>query len=135
MSNCGYATSLRNAKLDAITTFAGNGAKLQIYNGTQPATGAAITSQTKLSEHTLASPFASGSSGGVLSPTAPSQVNALATGTASWFRIYKADGTTFVMDGAVGVTGSGAPCIVNSTSFTSGVGVAVTSMSFTDGNP
>lgn len=35
----GYSVLLRNAQLDAITTFAGVGAKLRIYNGAQPTTG------------------------------------------------------------------------------------------------
>ena len=41
----GYNVLLRNAQLDAITTFAGAGAKLRIYGGVQPATGGAVTTQ------------------------------------------------------------------------------------------
>jgi len=77
----GYATALRNAQLDAITTYAGAGAKLRIYDGTRPATGGTAT--TLLAEFTLGSPFAPGASGGVLSPTLPSAVNAGASGKAT----------------------------------------------------
>jgi len=126
----GYATGLRNAQLDAITTFAGNGAKLRIYDGSRPATGGTATNL--LAEFTLGSPFASSASSGSLSPTLPSNVNASASGTATWFRIVKADGTTHVLDGSVGT--SGADLNLNSTSISSGVAVSITSFSITRGN-
>lgn len=124
----GYATGLRNAQLDAITTFAGAGAKLRIYDGTRPATGGTAT--TLLAELTLGSPFAPAASGGVLSPTLPSAVNAGATGTATWFRVVKADGTTHVLDGSVG-----SEMTLNTASITSGLQVSITSWSITRGNP
>jgi hypothetical protein len=126
----GYNVLLRNAQLDAITTFAGNGAKLRIYDGTRPATGGAVTNL--LSEHTLASPFAPAAASAVLSPTLPSDVNAGATGTATWFRVVKADGTTHVLDGSAGI--SGTDLILNSASLTSGVAVSVTEWTITRGN-
>lgn len=126
----GYNVLLRNAQLDANTTFAGNGAKLRIYDGTRPATGGTAT--TLLAEYVLGSPFAPAASGGVLSPTLPSNVNASATGTATWFRVVKADGTTQVVDGSAGT--SGTDLILNTASLTSGVAVSVTSWTVTRGN-
>ncbi len=126
----GYAVTLRNAQLDAITTFAGNGAKLRIYNGTQPATGGTAT--TLLAEFTLGSPFAPGASSAVLSPTLPSATTGAATGTATWFRVVKADGTTHVLDGTAGT--SGTDMVLNTTSVSSGVAVSVTSWTVTRGN-
>lgn len=126
----GYNQSLRNAQLDAITTFAGAGAKLRIYNGTQPATGGAAT--TLLAEFTLGSPFAPAASGATLSPTLPSATTGAAAGTASWFRIVKSDGTTQVIDGTVGT--SGADLILNTTTISSGVNVSITSFSISRGN-
>jgi hypothetical protein len=123
----GYATALRNAQLDAITTYAGAGAKLRIYDGTRPATGGTAT--TLLAEFTLGSPFAPASSGGVLSPTLPSAVNAGASGTATWFRVVKADGTTHVFDGSVG-----SEMTLNTSTVTSGLQVSVTSWTITRGN-
>jgi hypothetical protein len=128
----GYATGLRNAQLDAITTFIGNAGKLRIYDGTRPATGGSITTQNLLAEFTLGSPFASSASSGALSPTLPSNVNASATGTASWARIVKSDGTTFCIDLSVGTSGSDVN--LNSTSISSGVAVSITSFSITRGN-
>jgi hypothetical protein len=128
MMAAGYASGLRNAQLDAITTYAGAGAKLRIYDGTRPATGGTAT--TLLAEFTLGSPFAPAASGGVLSPTLPSAVNAGATGTATWFRVVKADGTTHVLDGSIG-----AEMTLNTASITSGLQVSITSWSITRGNP
>lgn len=125
----GYATGLRNAKLDANTTFIGAGAKLRIYDGARPATGAAIGAQVKLVEYTCGTPFAPAAAGGVLSPTLPATVAALATGTATWYRIVKADGTTFCQDGGVGDG-----LTLSSSSITSGVDVAVTGWTVTGGN-
>jgi hypothetical protein len=128
----GYSTTLRNARMDAITTAIGNAGKLQIYDGTKPATGAAVTTQTKLAELTLGSPFAPGADDGVLTPNAVTQDSAAdATGTASWCRVLKAD-DTFVIDGDVGTTGKFLN--LNTTSIVAGGPVAITSWEMTEGN-
>lgn len=126
----GYAVTLRNAQMDAITTFAGSGAKLRIYDGTRPATGGAAT--TLLAEFTLGTPFAPAASAATLSPTLPANATAAATGTATWFRVVKADGTTHVLDGSAGTTGT--DMVLNTTSITSGITVSVTAWSVTRGN-
>lgn len=128
----GFAAGLRNARLDAITTFAGSAAKLRIYSGVRPATGGAVT--TLLAELTLGSPLAPAASGGVLTLNAiTGDTSADASGTATWARIVKSDGTTFVADLNVGTSGS--DINLNTTSITAGVPVNVTSMTITDGNP
>jgi hypothetical protein len=126
----GYNASLRNAQLDAITTFAGSGAKLRIYDGTRPATGGTVT--TLLAEFTLGSPFAPAASAGVLSPTLPSNTTGAAAGTATWFRVVKADGTTHVIDGSAGT--SGTDLVLNTATISSGVAVSVTAFTITRGN-
>lgn len=126
----GYNVTLRNAQLDAITTFAGAGAKLRIYDGTRPATGGTAT--TLLAEFILGTPFAPASSAAVLSPTLPSNATAAATGTATWFRVVKADGTTHVLDGSAGT--SATDMILNTASITSAGTVAVTAWTVTRGN-
>jgi hypothetical protein len=93
----GFSTAVRNARGSVLTTEAGNAAKFQIYSGTRPATGAAITSQVKLAEFTMGTPFAT-TSAGVTTITLPANATGLAVGTATWARLTKADGTTFVMD-------------------------------------
>ena len=126
-----YAVSVRNSALDAITTGAGASALLRIYDGTRPATGGAAT--TLLAELTCNATFAPAASGGVLTLNAITQdSSANATGTATWFRIVKADGTTHVMDGNVGTSGS--DLNLTTTSIVSGQPVSVTSFVITEGN-
>lgn len=125
----GMNVTLRNSRLDAITTFAGNGAFLRIYSGTQPATGGAVT--TLLAELVCASPFAAGAASGVLTLGAiASDSSANATGTATWARIVKADGTTHVLDCTVGT--SGADINLNTVSIVASAAVSVTSATITE---
>lgn len=129
----GYSTTLRNAQLDAVTTAVGNAGKLAIYNGTRPSTGAAITTQTKLAEFTMGSPFAGAASSGSLSVTLPSATTGLAAGTASWARLTTSGGT-FVMDLTVTATGGGGDMTLNTTTISVGVNVSMTSASIAAGN-
>ena len=127
----GFSTTLRNARADAIATAAGSSALLRIYDGTRPSTGGTAT--TLLAELTCNVTFAPSASGGVLtlnSITNDSSANN--TGTATWARLVKSDGTTFVMDMSVGT--SGADCNLNTVSIVTGGVVAITSAVFTEGN-
>lgn len=126
-----YSSTIRNAMLDSITTAAGASAFLRIYDGTRPATGGTAT--TLLAELTCNATFAPASSGGVLTLNAITQdSSANATGTATWFRIVKSDGTTFVMDGNVGTSGS--DLNLTTTSIVITQPVSVTSFVLTEGN-
>lgn len=126
-----YLEATRNAMLDAITTSAGASALLRIYDGARPATGGAAT--TLLAELTCNATFAPAASGGVLTLNAIAQdASANATGTASWFRIVKADGTTFVLDGNVGTSGS--DLNLTTTSIVATQPVSVTSFTITEAN-
>lgn len=127
----GMATTLRNAMLDAITTFAGGSCLLRIYDGTRPATGGTAT--TLLAELTCNATFAPAASGGVLTLNAITQdSSADATGTATWFRVVKSGGSTHVLDGSVGT--SGADLNLATTSIVAGAAVSVTSFTITAGN-
>jgi hypothetical protein len=127
----GFAVNLRNARQDAITTFTGGSALLRLYDGTRPATGGTAT--TLLAELTCNATFAPSASSGTITLNAITQdSSANATGTATWFRHVKSDGTTHVMDGNVGTSGSDMNLVT--TSITSGQPVQITSATFTDGN-
>ena len=127
-----YSSTLRNAMLDQITTAAGASALLRIYNGTRPATGGTAT--TLLAELTCNATFAASASGGQLTLNAITQdSSANATGTATWFRIVKSDGTTHVMDGNVGTSGS--DLNLTTVSIVATQPVSVTSFVITEGNP
>jgi hypothetical protein len=78
----GYETTLRNTRLNAITTAAGANALLRLYSGARPATGGATT--TLLAELTCGATFAPAASAGVLTLNAITQdPSANATGTAT----------------------------------------------------
>ena len=128
--------SIRNAMLDLITTRAGNGALLRIYDSTgtgRPATGGAVTTQVLLAELTCGTPFAGSAASGVLTLSSITQdSSANASGTATWFRIVKSDGTSFVLDGNVGSSGS--DLNLTTTTIVSGQPVSVTSFTITEGN-
>lgn len=125
-----YATSLRNSRMDAISTALGNAAVFNVYDGTRPAFGGAATNL--LASFTMGTPFAAASSGGVLSPTLPSNTTGLTNGTATWARLQTSGGTPIIdMD----VSTSGAQFNLNTTSITTGLTVSVTSASMTEGNP
>jgi len=126
-----YDVSIRNAMLDAITTRAGSSALLRIYDGSRPATGGTAT--TKLAELTCNATFAPSATGGVLTLNSIAQdASADATGTATWFRIVKSDGTTFVLDGSVGTSGS--DLNLTTTSIVATQPVSITSFVITEGN-
>lgn len=128
-----YATAQRNAKLDAITTFVGNAGLLIIYDGTPPASAnAALSGNNVLVTFTMGSPFAPGASGAVLSPTLPSATAAALSGTASFFRQFKADGTTVSVQGTAGT--SATDLILDTTSIVSGGLVTVSAFTITAGN-
>lgn len=132
-NNPKYAVTLKNARLDAISTALGTSALLKIYDGSQPANpDTAITSQVLLATLTCnASAFAGAASSGVLTANAISSANAGNTGTASWFRLTTSGGTAKV-DGTVGTSGTDA--IINNASITSGQSISCTSLTITSAN-
>lgn len=129
----GFPTLVRNALADALTTYAGSGAILKIFSGSRPATGGAET--TKLAQLTFSGNIAAAAASGALTLNIPpSDTSADATGTASWARITKADGTTVVADMSVSATGGGGDLQLDSTAITLGGTVAITSGTITVGN-
>lgn len=103
------STAARSALIDGtgLNAYIGNGAKLRIYTASRPADPAtAITSQTLLAELTCGTPFGTNSSGVLTAGSITSDSSADNSGTAAWFRLLKSDGTTVVMDGDCGTSGS-----------------------------
>lgn len=119
-----------NAEADAVAALCNTGI-LRIYDGTQPATAdTAITTQNILAELTMSATAFGASVAGVATANAITpDSSANATGTATWFRMFKSDGTTAVFDGSVGA--SGCNLNLNSTAIQSGAQVSVTSFTFT----
>lgn len=114
-----------------------NSGVLKVYAGTQPTdANTAITSQTLLGTFTFASTaFGSSSASGttpsrssVATAAAISDVIAAATGTATWFRALKSDGTTVIGDGSCGT--SGADLNLTDVSITAGETMSVASFTY-----
>ena len=124
-------TSTRNAMLDLVTTDVGSNGTVRIYSGTPPATVAtALSGNTLLANLACSATFAPAASGGVLTINAISNdLSADNTGTASFFRVLRSDGTTAVVQGTVST--SGADLNLNTVSITSGGEVSITSFTLT----
>jgi hypothetical protein len=123
--------AFRNIRADTWATRAGANALLKIYSGTQPVDAdTAISGQTLLATLTCGATFAPASTVGIAALNAITQSNAVAGGTASFFRLTKSDGTTVVLDGTIGVSG----CDLNviTTTVVNGQPFQVSSFSITE---
>lgn len=136
-SNIHVAAAYNKGMLDGAVNIKtdSNSGKLRIYDGSQPADGdVAITTQTMLAELTMnatafTGPAGTASANQTLTANAITSATAAATGTATWFRLLKSDGTTKILDGSVGTSAS--DINLNTTSITSGGTVSVTSLTIT----
>jgi len=112
MANLKIATALRNNMLDEITSYAGASAVIRIFSGTQPAGGGAET--TLLVELTCSATLAPAASAGVLTLSSITGNTAVASGTATWWRL-ETSGAVFIMDGDVTLTGNNGDLTLNDT--------------------
>lgn len=127
-----YSTTIRSNRMTQVLNAidGGSGAGLiRIYDSTRPATGGTAT--TKLAELTCSDPSGSVSSAVLTFSAITADSSADATGTATWGRIVDSS-ATFCVDFNVGTSGS--DLNLNTTSITSGVNVAISSMTLTDGS-
>lgn len=92
-----------NVQADALGALLNNG-YLRLYSGSQPATAdTALAGNTLLAELRFGATAFGAAVGGLLTANAISaDTSADNTGTASFFRALKSDGSTVVMDGTVG---------------------------------
>ena len=122
-SNLKYSNGTRDAQQNGLISYAGSGSIIRIYAGSQPANAnTAITTQTLLVPLVISGTFGTDTNGTITFSTVTNGT-AVATGTASFFRIVKSDGTTVVMDGSVAT--SGADMNLNNTSIASGQTVSI----------
>jgi hypothetical protein len=123
-SNLKYSNGTRDAQQQGLITYAGSGSIIRLYDGTQPTNAnTAISTQTLLVSLTIAGGFGTDSNGTITLGSVTSGT-AVASSTATFFRIVKSDGTTVVMDGSVGT--SGADMNLNTTTIASGQTVSIT---------
>jgi hypothetical protein len=122
-TNLKYSNGTRNAQQNGLITYAGTGALINIYAGSQPANAnTAISGQTLLVTLTVTGSFGTDSNGTITLSTVANGT-AVATNTATFFRITKSDTTTVVMDGSVAT--SDADLVLNNTSIATGQVVSI----------
>lgn len=132
-SNLKYSIAQKAAQQNALTTVLGSGALLLIYAGTQPATpDTAATGSTLLATLTCATPFAPTTTTATLTLGTITGANAVAAGTAAWYRITTsaANGNVAHIDGTVGTTAS--DLILTNTNIAVGQAVSVSSSTYSN---
>lgn len=129
-----FSVLCRNAILDAIETYAGTSAVLKIYDLTAAAPGsceAAITG-TVLATITNPSDWMNAASGGSVTKNGTwSDSSADNAGTADFFRLFRYDGGTCVMQGSVGV---GLDMTLDNYVIAAGQTVTISTFTITAGN-
>lgn len=127
------STAARDALATALNTEIGASAVIRIYSGSRPADpSVAIGAQVLLAQLTGNAAGFGSVSGGVLTAAAITEDSSADTnGTASFFRVFKSNGTTAVADGDVGT--SGADLNLNTTTLVAGGPVRISSLTFTMG--
>ncbi|MBP9918726.1 MAG: hypothetical protein KBF43_09085 [Dermatophilaceae bacterium] len=127
------STPARNALAQQVQVLVDAGpaaGTLKIYTGAQPATADTAASGTLLVTVTLGDPAFGAAAAGTITGADPAAVNAVATGTAGWFRVADSTGAT-VYDGSATATGGGGDLQLVTTSITSGQPVDITSLTVT----
>lgn len=124
------AVASKNLALDQVYDQANSG-KLRIYSGAVPATAdTALSGNTLLAELTMGATAFGAASSGVKSANAITEDSvADNTGTATFYRLLKSDGSTVIDQGSVGT--SGAELNLNTTSIVAAAAVQVSSFSKT----
>lgn len=113
-----HATAVRTAIAQAVADYAAAGAKLIIYDS-----GNVVLATVVL---TLAAAVAG------VTTVDPASVAIAATGTADHAKLYKADGTTLVLDGlTVTATGGGGMVTFATVSFVAAANVDMSAFSYT----
>jgi hypothetical protein len=119
-----------NAAADAVVDLADTG-YLRIYDGTQAADAdTAVGAQVLLAELRFGATAFGASALGVATANAiTTDTSANATGTATWFRVLKSDGSTVLWDGSVGTATS--DLILDSVAIQAGADVSVSALTYT----
>lgn len=138
-SNLKYSAAAKNAKLGStgLAAYIGTSAQLKLYSGTQPTNpDTALSGNTLLATLTCnATAFGTAASGILTAGAISNGTGAAGAGTgttATFFRLFKSDGTTAVIDGSVGLSG----CDLNfdNPNIAQNQVVSVSSFTITEGN-
>jgi hypothetical protein len=131
-SDVRFSTAVLNAFLDTINATLGASSLLRFYSGTKPATAdAGLSGNTQLAELTLsATEFGAAASRVITANAIGTDINADATGTATWASFVKSDGTRCI-DVTVGEAADSADITVDNKSFQVNADIAVTAFTLT----
>lgn len=126
------ATIAKNDRAAALVASIGDGAKLRFYAGIAPANAdAALGVAVLLAEAALGSPFAPPPVAGNIAGNLPGVTPlGLVLGTIGFFRIYRADGVTCVLQGSCGL--SGADMIIDSLLVAVGLSLNINQLNFNE---
>jgi hypothetical protein len=129
-NNPKLANAEASAAADAVCAHANSGF-LRIYDGTQPTDAdTALGAQVLLAELIWnATAFGAASNGVATAGAITADASANATGTATWFRALRSNGTSVLFDGSVGT--AGADLNFNTVSFVTGANVSVSAFTYT----
>lgn len=127
------STALRNAAVGVTDSTVGASPLLKIWTGAVPANCAAVDSGTDLATLTLPATWLGAAASGAVSLAGTWQANAIAAGTAGYFRIYDPTGATCHIQGTITATGGGGDMTLDNVSIASGQQVTVTSFTLTAG--
>lgn len=128
-------TASRNAACNALVDLLDGGSAgghVEIRTGSQPADPNSAATGTLLVDINLSDPAFGAASVGVATAdiTPALTAEAIATGTAGWFRAYDSNDVP-VLDGSCSSTGGTGDCTLNTTSIVDGVDVTITSWTVT----
>ena len=121
-----------NAAANVVTALV-DGGYLRIYSGAQPASANDPAIGTLLVELPFSSPAYQSAVGGIAASNTISAAVALATGTAGWYRVVKANVTTVVFDGSVGTSDSNLN--LNSVAIQVGITVSISGLNYNSNGP
>ena len=129
-ANLKTSNTVVNAEANATAALANSG-YLRIYDGTQPANAdTALSGNTLLAELVMNATAFAAASNGVLTANAITQdSSANASGTATFYRLFKSDGTTALWDDNVATSSAG--LVMATTTITAGQIVGVDSLIYT----
>ena len=132
------STLARNALLDSIETYGGGTAKINVYQLTigsaVPGADTAAVPGTVLAAITNPADYFTAASGGSMVKTGTwSDTSADASGTCSFFRMCKNDGTTTIVQGSIGTAGT-CDMVVDNAVFAAGQTFTVTTFTLTAPN-
>lgn len=91
-------TTIRNANMANIVAEAGANAIIRAYNGARPAGLGALSGNTLIAEATCAATLGTVSAGVLTFNTIAGDSSADASGTPTFIRVFKSDGTSVVSD-------------------------------------